>query len=148
MTWANFDDEKLKKIRDDLNKSRHKLSKSESKEIKKNLYEIECKKYLLTQKIKKIEKGLPRLKKYYDYDDAEYIEIRNVGNLFNKPTDQGYYKPIKTKSTFNGNYIQYESNGDKDKNLSPNKYLDTIRPYLSDIKNDHKTPKQIKSSFK
>ena len=34
----NFDNEKLKKIRKDLNKSRHKFSKSEVKEIKqKNL---------------------------------------------------------------------------------------------------------------
>ena len=37
------------------------------------------------------------------------------------------------------NYIEYESKGDKDKNLLPKKYLDMIRPYLSDIINDHKT---------
>ena len=40
------------------------------------------------------------------------------------------YKPIKTKSAFNGNYIEYESRGDKDKNLSPKEYLDMIRPYF------------------
>ena len=39
----NFDNERLKKIREDLNKSRHKFSKSEIKEIRKNLYEIESK---------------------------------------------------------------------------------------------------------
>ena len=37
------------------------------------------------------------------------------------------------------NYIQYESKGDKGKNLSITKYLNMIRPYLSDITNDHKT---------
>ena len=36
-------------------------------------------------------------------------------------------------------YIQYESIVDKDKNLSIKEYLDIIKPYLSDIINDHKT---------
>ena len=51
---------------------------------------------------------------------------------------EDYYKPIKTNSAFNGNYIQYNSNGDNDKNLSLKEYLDMIKPYLSDIINDHK----------
>ena len=42
-------------------------------------------------------------------------------------------------SVFNNNYIQYESIGDKDKNLSIKEYIDIIRPYLSDIINNHKT---------
>ena len=41
-----------------------------------------------------------------------------MGNLFDE-IDEDYYKPIKTKGAFNGNYIEYESKGDKDKNLSP-----------------------------
>ena len=52
---------------------------------------------------------------------------------------KNYYKPIKTKSAFNGNYIEYESKGDKKRNLLPKEYLDIIRPYLSDMINDHKT---------
>ena len=51
---------------------------------------------------------------------------------------------MKTKSAFNGNYIEYESKGDKDKNLSPKEYLDMIRPYLSDMINDHKTRREWK----
>ena len=39
----------------------------------------------------------------------------------------------------NSNYIEYESNGDKDKSLSVKEYLNIIRPYLSDITNDLKT---------
>ena len=108
------------------------------KEIRKNLYEIESKKDLSTQKIKEIEKILSALKKYYDHDDAKYIGIRDVGNLFNQSTDKDYYKPIKTKSAFSGNYIEYENNGDKDKNLSAKKYFSMIRPGLSDIMNDYK----------
>ena len=53
--------------------------------------------------------------------------------------DEDYYKPIITKGAFNDNYIQYESKGDKGKNLSIKKYLNMIRPYLSNIINDHKT---------
>ena len=37
------------------------------------------------------------------------------------------------------NFIQYERNGEKDKTLSVKEYLDIIRPYLSNIINDHKT---------
>ena len=53
--------------------------------------------------------------------------------------DEDYYKPITIKCAFNNNYIQYENKGDKGKNLSTKKYLNMIRPYLSDIINDHKT---------
>ena len=55
---------------------------------------------------------------YYDYDNTEYRGMRDIRNLFDE-VDKEYYKPIKTKSAFNGNYIEYESKGDKDKNLSP-----------------------------
>ena len=51
---------------------------------------------------------------------------------------------MKTNSAFNGNHIEYQSKGGKDKNLSPKEYLDMIRPYLSDIINDHKTPKNLR----
>ena len=48
---------------------------------------------------------------------------------------------ITTNGAFNNNYIQYESmrSKDKDKNLSIKEYIDVIRPYLSDIINNHKT---------
>ena len=63
------------------------------------------------------------LKKYYDHDNAKCIGIRDVGNLFNQSADKDYYKPIKTESAFNNNYIKYESNEDKHKNLSAIKNL-------------------------
>ena len=40
------------------------------------------------------------------------------GTAFNQSTNEDYYKPIKTNSAFNGNYIEYQSKGDRDKNLS------------------------------
>ena len=80
----------------------------------------------------------------YDYDDTEYQGIRDVVNLFNgiafnQSTDEDYYKPGWIKSTFNGNYIEYESKGDKNKNLLQGEYLDIIRSYLSDLIIDYKT---------
>ena len=59
-------------------------------------------------------------------------------SLPNQSLDKDYYKPIKDKSAFNSNHIEYKSKGDKDKKLSPKKYLDMIRPYLYSMINDHK----------
>ena len=63
---------------------------------------------------------------------TKYLEIF-VGSRKN------HYKPVKTVSAFNNNYIQYESIGDKDKNLSIKEYINIVRIYLSDITNNHKT---------
>ena len=71
------------------------FSESKTKDIEKNLLEL--------------EKSLSKDKKYYDYDDAEYKGIRDVGNLFNQLIDEDYYKPIKTTNGFDNksNYIEY-----------------------------------------
>ena len=107
-------------------------------------------KNLLRQKIKKkeeiifkLEERLSKLSRYYDYDDKKYKRIRDVQNLLDG-FDEDYYRPIKTKSVFDGDYIEYESKGDTSKNLSPETYLDMIRPYLSDMINDHKTRREWK----
>ena len=50
---------------------------------------------------------------------TQYYDLGNLfnGNSFNE-IDKNYYKTIKTKSAFNSNYIEYESKGEKNKNLS------------------------------
>ena len=58
--------------------------------------------------------------------------------MFDLSVDEDYYQPIITRDTLNNNYIQYESKGDKGKNLSIKQYVNLIKPYLSNI-NDHKT---------
>ena len=116
----NFSKARIEKIRKEFNKSRHKFSRSKINEIRRNLYEIEN-------------------EKYYDYDDAEYNGIKDVKDLFYLSIDEDYYKPIITNGAFNNNHIKYESKGNKDKILTVNEYLDIIRPYLSNIINDHKT---------
>ena len=106
--------------------------------FEKNFYEIENDKNLFAPKLKEIKRNLIELeenlfkpKKYYDYDDIEYKRVSNVKELFDLSIDEDYYKPIITNGAFNNNYIQYESKENKYKILS--KYLDMIRPYLSDL---------------
>ena len=45
------------------------------------------------------------------------------------------------------NYIEYESNGDRNKTLSVEEYLDEIRPYLKDIINNLKNSDTCKEKF-
>ena len=58
--------------------------------------------------------------------------------------EEDYYEPVKTINAVNNNYIEYESNGDKDKILSVEEYLDMIKQYLSDLINDHMTQDEWK----
>ena len=128
----NFDNERFKKIKKDFNELRNRFSKPQIKEIRRSLYDIKNQKNLSKSKIKRIEKNLlelektpSRFKKYEnrDYDGPKYRGIRDVGNLFNEiafsqSIDEDYYKPIKTKSVFNGNHIEYEAKGTKIKSYS------------------------------
>ena len=57
--------------------------------------------------LKNIGKYLKKLNN--DQDNITY----GLDNLFN----EDYYRPTKVKSAFNGNYVLYESRGDKDANL-------------------------------
>ena len=74
--------------------------------------------------------------------DEKTEEIKEIlydprNNLSKQEEDN--YKPEKIGNAFSSNYIEYKSSGNKDKTLSPKDYLDEIKPYLSDIINDHKT---------
>ena len=60
--------------------------------------------------------------------------------MFDLSIDEDCYKPIIVRGAFNGSYIQYESTGDRGKNISIKKYLKMIKLYLSALINNHKTP--------
>ena len=134
---TNFSKARIEEIRKEFNESRYKFSKLKIKEIRKNLYEIENEE--IERNLTELEENLSKSKKYYDYDDIEYRGIRNVRDLFDLSVDEGYYKPITAKGAFNGSYIQYESKGDIGKNQSIKEYINIIKPYLSNIINNHKT---------
>ena len=140
---------RIDKIRQETKELDHKLSRQELKEIKKNIYEIENKKRVAASKkakkyLNKLEEKIYELNTYYDYGDLEYRGIKDISDLFDLSASEDYYKPIIVKSAFNNNYMQYQSKGDKDKILTIREYFDTIRSYLVDMINDHKTQSEWK----
>ena len=133
------------------------VTSNDRMKIKKELYEIEKKKNLSDNEKEKIYDRLVELVrtldkkekyKYHDRDDLDYHGIRDIENLFDNVNDNDYYKPILVKSSFKENYKYYESRGDKDKKLSIEQYLDVIKPYLSDLINDHKAIETSSNEWK
>ena len=109
-----------KRIDDKKNESKnptYNIPKSESKDIKKSLYNIEKRNIIGSKKttryLDELDKKILKLDKYHDHDDYEYKGIRDIKDLFKLSIDKDHYKPILLKSGYNGNYLQYESKGDK-----------------------------------
>ena len=88
--------------------------------------------------LKKFKKYLEKLQKY------QYNITYGLDYLFNEFNEEDYYKPEEVKSAFDGSYLLYESNGDKDGKLSIDKYFDIIKPYLKDLIEDY----QAKGNWK
>ena len=66
--------------------------------------------------------------------DKTIIHVRSLSEL---------KEEIKSKSYYfleSSNYMEYESNGYRNKKLSTEEYLNKIRPYLNDIVYDLKNP--------
>ena len=83
---------------------------------------------------KNLKEDLKKFKKYrYNTEDIDYKEIKEIENLFNKISEEDYYGPIKIRDSFDDDYIEYESRGDKDNNLSLEEYFNIIRLYLRDM---------------
>ena len=92
----------------------------------RNLFTLEKKKL----KQLKIEKKNKYLFEYL-YSDIE--------NLFEYEKDEvNYYKPVRVSNFWNNNYIEYESNGDRNKALSVEELPNKIRLFLQDVINNLK----------
>ena len=64
----------------------------------------------------------------------QYLE--NIKNLFEyEKEEENYNKPVRVNNFLSNNYIECESNGDRNKTLSVEENLYKIRPYLRDITN-------------
>ena len=48
------------------------------------------------------------------------------------------HKPVRVSNFWSKNYIEYESNGDRNKTLLVKEYLNKISPYLKDNKSSQK----------
>ena len=60
--------------------------------------------------------------------------LRDIKNIF-EHEEENYYKPVRVNNFWGDKYIEYESNGDRNKCLSVEEYLNKIRPYPKDIIN-------------
>ena len=127
-----------KRIDDIINELKdptYNISKSKSKDIKKSVYNIEKRNIIGSRKttryLDELDKTILKLDKYHDYDDYEYNGIKDIKDLFKLSVDKDHYKPILVKSGYNGNYVQYESKGDKI--LTLKEYLALIEMYLREL---------------
>ena len=63
--------------------------------------------------------------------------LSDIKNIFDHE-EENCSKPVRVNNFWNNNYIEYESNGDRNKILSIEEYVNKIRPYLKDVINDLK----------
>ena len=96
------------------------------------------------KRLNDLEKKLIELKKYHNHEDDEYRGIKDIKDLFKLSIDEGYYKPVLSKSGYNENYLQYESKGDRI--LAIHEYLALIEKYLRELINHYKNKGKWKSS--
>ena len=82
--------------------------------------------FLKQEKKKKIEK-----KKHNERIIKDRI-IKDIRALFEQQ-EEDYYEPKRVTNFWNNNYIEYESNGNKNRNLSLHEYYNKNRPYLRNI---------------
>ena len=73
-----------------------------------------------------------KLDKKINNNNTNYDFIENIRDLFSILD----YEPVLIKSGFEGNYLEYMSNGNN--SLSFNEYLELIKPYLYDLINVYK----------
>ena len=67
----------------------------------------------------------------------EQLEI--LGTFLTLKKKDYYYKPVRADNFWSNSYIEYERNGDRNKTLSIDEYLNKNRPYLEDINNVNKS---------
>ena len=137
----------IKEVRELFNELRSNLSREEINRIRKELYKKEAVYNFLKEKddltdkekillknigiyLKKLNNDFKKLQKYQD--NITY----GLDYLFN---EEDYYKPTEVKSAFDGNYVLYESRGDKDAELVLYEYFDKMKPHLKDMIDDYKS---------
>ena len=94
----------------------------------------------------------PIISRFFDLEEIKGIvkdrildkdeKANEIKKIIYGSTDN--FRPYRFTGAFNSNYTEYRSSGDEDKNLSNKAYLDEIRPYLSDIINEHKNKDEWK----
>ena len=70
---------------------------------------------------------------HIDHDDLQYQGISGIKHAYNYINIDSYYDPELFDSAYERNYERYRINGDKNKELSLNDYLNTVRPYANEL---------------
>ena len=58
---------------------------------------------------------------------------RDIRILSEQEKEEDFYEPRRINSLCNNNYIEYESNGNKNRNLLLDEYLNKMKIYLRNI---------------
>ena len=104
-TKINLSKNKIKEVKKDFSKLRYRFSKSQIAYFRRSLYNIKIQKSLSTLEVKETQKNLLELEKVFLVSRSIMIMMTsNTEEVALNKTDKNYYKPIKTKSAFNGNY--------------------------------------------
>ena len=74
-------------------------------------------------------------------------KIKNIEKIL-KIKRYDAYKPKKIHEAFDGNFIQYQSKGDRDKSISIARYLRIIRGYLKKMIDSKKKKWRMEDSIK
>ena len=131
---------KIQSIKHLFTNIRDTFSRDQIDQIRTNIYKKEHIYDFLTKKDKITRKQTEVLDNIVTYFNELYDDLLKQNKyqynpygldlLFNK---DDYYKPFEVKSAFDGNYVLYASNGDKDGLLYVFEYLEKIKPYLGDL---------------
>ena len=132
--------QKLKEIEKDFRELRHNFSKEEIGQFRKCFYNIKNHGGIYIPKIKEAEENLSELgesilsikSSNVDYNNENKSDTKRLFDFFKpKRTDEGF-------ASRRDNYTEYIREGDDNKNLLAEEYLDIARQYLNDLINDHK----------
>ena len=144
--------EAIKEVRKRFNELRNNFSRAETKRIREKFHKMEVvynilkakeQKDGLTKKHKQVLQNIEKYFKNFKKDLAKLQKYRynityDLYYLFNEDDEEDYYEPVEIKNAFDNSYIQYESRGDRDANLSLAEYHNIIIPYLRDMIDNHK----------
>ena len=70
---------------------------------------------------------------HVDYDDLQYQGLSDIKNTYNYIKIDSSYNPELIASAYEKNYESYRINGDKNKELSLNDYLNVITPNVNQL---------------
>ena len=83
----------------------------------------------------------------YEVKVIKDIILRNFRDVIGTEEEKNYCKPIRESIFWSNNYIEHESNSDRNKILLVEEYLNEIRPYLNEIINNLKKPDTCKTQL-